>query len=75
MITGCDSGFGFILAQDLKENGCDVIGKNIKSEMGDKRPPPKMSIFRPRIFRPLVLIAQNEDQIILAFYHFALMNN
>ena len=31
LITGCDSGFGFILAQDLKENGCDVIGKIITS--------------------------------------------
>jgi len=27
LITGCDSGFGFILAKDLKSLGCDVIGK------------------------------------------------
>jgi len=29
LITGCDSGFGFILAQDLKNNGCDVIATSI----------------------------------------------
>ena len=28
-MLGCDSGFGFILAQDLKNNGCDVIATSI----------------------------------------------
>ena len=28
-VKGCDSGFGFILAQDLKNNGCDVIATSI----------------------------------------------
>lgn len=25
LITGCDSGFGFLLAKELKREGCDVI--------------------------------------------------
>ena len=29
LITGCDSGFGFILAQDLQNGGCDVIATSI----------------------------------------------
>ena len=59
LITGCDSGFGFILAQDLKENGCDVIGEIITSGKEDKRPPAKNEYLTCKNFRPLILMAQN----------------
>ena len=29
LITGCDSGFGFLLAKNLKSEGCDVIATSI----------------------------------------------
>ena len=29
LITGCDSGFGFLLAKNLKDEGCDVIATSL----------------------------------------------
>ena len=29
LITGCDSGFGFLLAKNLKSDGCDVIATSL----------------------------------------------
>ena len=29
LITGCDSGFGFLLAKNLKSEGCDVIATSL----------------------------------------------